>query len=140
MKPNFALFLSDDRIRLLHRSASKWRLIGEADTRAENLADELAFLRRTASALEPGGVRCKLVLPDALIRYQKISTPGATDKERREAALASLKEATPYAVEELAFDIAEDGDETQIAAIARETLAEAEAFAVGHRMHPVSFL
>ncbi|MGJ5620456.1 hypothetical protein [Sulfitobacter sp. MF3-043] len=139
MKPNFALSLSFEGIRLLHRAAGGWRVVGAVALDAANMADELAVLRRTASSLEPGGVRAKLLVPNEQIKYLTISTPDMNDAARRQAAKDALDGATPYAVDDLAFDISLDGDQTHIAAVARETLDEAEAFAVEHRFHPVSF-
>ena len=139
MKPNFALSLSFDGIRLLHRAAGGWRIVGDVHLDTEDLAAELAVLRKTATALEPGGLRSKLLLPNEQIKYLVIDTPDQDEDARRTAAAEALDGATPYAVDELVFDISLDGDRTHIAAVARETLAEAEAFAVDHRFHPVSF-
>jgi hypothetical protein len=140
MKPNFALSLSLDGIRLLHRAASGWRAVGDVDLDAASLASELAVLRRTAASLEPGGVRTKLVIPNSQIRYLTIETPDMPVEARRKAAQAALDGATPYAVADLAFDISVDGDRTHVAAVALETLDEAESFACEHRFHPVSFV
>ena len=139
MKPSFALSLSFDGIRLLHRAAGGWRVVGGAALDADDLAGELAVLRRTATALQPAGMRSKLLLPNEQIKYLSIDTPGMSDAARRRAAAEALDGATPYAVSELAFDISADGDRTHVAAVARETLEEAEAFATEHRFNPVSF-
>lgn len=139
MRPSFALSLSFEGIRLLHRAAGGWRVVGEVALDAADMAGELAVLRKTASALEPGGVRAKVLLPNEQIKFLSIETPGMDDAARRSAAEGALENATPYAVSDLAFDISAEGDQTHIAAVAKETLAEAEAFAVEHRFHPVSF-
>jgi hypothetical protein len=139
MKPNFALSLSFDGIRLLHRAAGGWRLVGEVSLDAADMGTELSMLRRTAASLEPGGVRSKLLIPDTQIRYLTIDTHGMDDAARVEAARTALEGVTPYPVSDLAFDISVDGEQTHVAAVARETLEEAEAFAVEHRFHPVSF-
>lgn len=140
MKPNFALYLSFESIRLLHRVTGGWRLVGEVSPEAGDLEAALAMLRKTATALAPDGLRCKLVIPNGQIRYLTLLTPGLGLADRRDAARDALAGATPYAVEDLAFDIAQNGDETQVAAVAFETLQEAEAFARDHRFHPVSFV
>ncbi|QFT59305.1 hypothetical protein FIU94_10755 [Sulfitobacter sp. THAF37] len=139
MKPDFALSLSFEGIRLLHRAAGGWRIVGEVALDADDLNADLAVLRKSATALEPGGLRTKLLLPDEQIKYLTIDTPDMSEAERREASRAALDGATPYAVDDLAFDISQDGPRTHIAAVALETLAEAESFAVEHRFHPVSF-
>lgn len=140
MKPNFALSLSFEGIKLLHRAAGGWREVGDVPVTADDLAGELAMLRKTAASLEPGGVRTKLLIPESQIKYLTLDTPDMSDAARRTAAEAALEGATPYAVSELAYDISVEGDRTHVAAVARETLDEAEAFATEHRFHPVSFV
>ncbi|NOR30504.1 MAG: hypothetical protein GQ539_05325, partial [Sulfitobacter sp.] len=140
MKPNFALSLSVEGIRLLHRSAGGWHSIGDVSFDADDIPAELAMLRKTAAALEPGGVRTKLLIPNDQIKFMTLETPGLSDAARISEARRALEGATPYAVDDLAFDISSDGAQTHIAAVARETLAEAEAFATAHRFHPVSFV
>ncbi|MEQ6204137.1 hypothetical protein ABMC88_13895 [Sulfitobacter sp. HNIBRBA2951] len=140
MKPNFALSLSFEGIKLLHRAAGGWREVGDVAITSDDLAGELAMLRKTAASLEPGGVRSKLVIPSSQIKYLTIHTPGLSDTARRKEAQTALHDATPYEVADLAFDISTEGPKTHIAAVARETLAEAEAFATEHRFHPVSFV
>ncbi|MBW4962313.1 hypothetical protein [Sulfitobacter sp. CW3] len=140
MKPNFALSLSVEGIRLLHRSAGGWHSIGDVSFDADDMPAELAMLRKTAAALEPGGVRTKLLIPNDQIKFMTLETPGLSDAARMSEARRALEGATPYEVDDLAFDISSDGAQTHIAAVARETLAEAEAFATAHRFHPVSFV
>lgn len=139
MKPNFALSLSFDGIRLLHRAAGGWRIVGDVALDAADLGAELTRLRGAAAALEPGDITTKVLLPDAQIKYLTIETPDMDDAARLETARGALDGATPYAVSDLAFDISADGPRTHVAAVARETLAEAEAFAVEHQFNPVSF-
>ncbi|WP_269346130.1 hypothetical protein [Sulfitobacter dubius] len=139
MKPNFTLSLSFDGIRLLHRTSGGWQLVGEVALDSADLAAELAVLRKTATALEPGGLRSLLLIPDAQIKYLAIDTAGMDTAARRAAAAEALEGATPYPVADLVFDVHADGTQSHVAAVARETLEEAEAFAVEHRFHPVSF-
>ncbi|MFK7835329.1 MAG: hypothetical protein AB8B60_03840 [Sulfitobacter sp.] len=139
MKPGFALSLSFEGIRLLHRAAGGWRVVGDVALDAADMAGELEVLRKTAASLEPGGVRTKLLLPNEQIKYLTVDTPDMDEEARRAAAMAALDGATPYPVADLAFDLSADGDKTHIAAVAHETLAEAEAFAVEHRFNPIFF-
>ncbi|MEP1591295.1 MAG: hypothetical protein ABJK19_12020, partial [Sulfitobacter sp.] len=139
MKPNFTLSLSFDGIRLLHRTSGGWQLVGEVALDSADLAAELAVLRKTATALEPGGLRSLLLIPDAQIKYLAIDTAGMDTAARRATAAEALEGATPYPVADLVFDVHADGAQSHVAAVARETLEEAEAFAVEHRFHPVSF-
>jgi len=140
MKPNFALSLSFDGIRLLHRAAGGWHLLGEASVSDPDLSAALAALRKAGKAVKTGKLRTKLIIPDEQIRYLNIDTAGMDDAARRDAARNALDGATPYPVDALAFDISPDGDSTHVAAVARETLLEAEAFAFEHGFNPVSFV
>ncbi len=140
MKPNFALSLSIDGISLLHRAAGGWRSVGDVSIDAPDMPAELAVLRKTAAALEPGGVRTKLLIPNDQIKFMTLETPGLSDAARMAEARRALEGATPYDVDDLAFDISSDGAQTHVAAVALETLAEAEAFATEHRFYPVSFV
>ena len=139
MKSNFALSLSFEGIRLLHRAAGGWRLVGDVSLDAADMAADLALLHDKALLLEPAGLRTKILLPAEQIKYLTIETEEMDDAARMDAARAALDGATPYAVDDLAFDICADGAQTHIAAVARETLAEAEAFAVEHEFDPVNF-
>ncbi|GAA6176852.1 hypothetical protein [Sulfitobacter pacificus] len=139
MKPSFALSLSVDGIRLLHRAVGGWRVVGDVALDAGDMAAELAVLRKTASDLEPGALHSKLLLPNEQIKYLTIDTPGFDTAARRAAAVLALDGATPYAVDDLVIDCSVDGDHTHIAAVAKETLEEAESFARDHRFNPVSF-
>ncbi len=135
MKPNFALSLSFEGIRLLHRVGSNWSLVGEVALDAPDLAGQLAVLRKTGLALDPQGLRTKLLIPNDQIKYLALDTTRAGDDDVR----AALDGTTPYAVSDLSYDYVRGGGRTYIAAVARETLAEAEAFAAEHRFGPVGF-
>ncbi|MEP1613915.1 MAG: hypothetical protein ABJL72_18590 [Roseobacter sp.] len=139
MKANFALSLSFDGILLLHRTQVGWQLVGKADPTSSTLTQDLAAMRRTASALDYAGVNCKIIIPNDQIRYLTIRTPGFSQADRRAAALAALVDATPYGADELIFDIFADGSQTHVAGVAKETIAEAEAFALEHKLQPLYF-
>ena len=140
MKPSFALTLSHDGISLLHRAKHGWRRIGSAAFDDPALPDTLSYLRGTASGLEPHGIATKLVLPNSQILYTEIDAPGPDLARRRAQIRRALEGRTPYAVDELVFDWCGDGPRVQVAVVARETLAEADAFAAEHRFNPVSFV
>ncbi len=114
--------------------------MGTVDVGTGNLADDLKVLRQKAGEVKRKRVRTKLIIPDDQIKYLTIDTGDVDDDTRRAAAREALDGATPYAVDALAFDISIDGDKTHVAAVARETLKEAEAFAVEYRFQPVSFV
>ena len=140
MKPAFALSLSFEGISLLHRAAGGWRRVGDVALDVPDLAAALADLRAKALLLEPDGLACKLIIPNDQIRYLTLETGRAEGAARQARVREALDGATPYAVDELAFDISIEGTLTHVAAVARETLAEAETFATDHRFNPVSFV
>lgn len=133
MTPNLALTLSFDGIHVLHRSAGGWALLAEVPLDAPDLAERLAQARAAALALEPGGLRTTVMLPPEQVKVMEAAGPGA------EAAREALRGATPYGLDELVIHHASAGGRNLVAAVARETLDEAEAFVAGHGFHPVGF-
>ncbi|ATG38809.1 hypothetical protein [Phaeobacter piscinae] len=140
MKPGFALSLSSTGVGLLQRAAGGWRQIGTVSLDVEDLSGALADLRQLGERHAQGPIACKLIIPNDQIRYLTLET-GVTDPDSRHAAAEQgLDGATPYQVDELVFDLSEDGAQTHVAAVARETLQEAEDFALAHGFLPVSFV
>ena len=86
MKPEFALSLSFDGIRLLHRAAGGWREVGSVDVASPDLGTELAALRKQAGAVKIKRVRSKLILPEGQIKYLPLDT-GDVDEDARRNAL-----------------------------------------------------
>ena len=140
MKPAFALDFRDSVIRLLHRTGGNWQVVGTVALDAPDLPEALSYLRATALGLSPRGIATKLVIPNDQVLYDRISAPGPDASSRRKQIRAALEGRTPYQVDDLVFDWWGNGPEVQVAVIARDTLAEAEAFAVEHRFNPVSFV
>jgi hypothetical protein len=140
MKPTFALDLTREAIGLLHRTPKGWLSIGEVAFDAPDLAEALDYLRKTALGLSPMGVATKLILPNSQILYTEVHAPGPSRDEKRRQIAAALEGRTPYDVDDLAFDWSGKGSTVKVAVIAKETLAEAEGFAVEHRLNPVSFV
>ncbi|ARE82585.1 pilus assembly protein PilZ [Roseovarius mucosus] len=141
MKPNFALSLSFEGIGLLHRAGSAgWHLVGDVPLDAEDLAGELAALRAKAALLDPSGLSTKLIIPDEQIKYMDLPATSAPDGDYDRAAAEALEGATPYHIDDLVYDWSVEDGRLYIAAVASETLDEAEAFAAEHRFNPVSFV
>jgi hypothetical protein len=140
MKPAFALDFRNSSVGLLHRAAGGWQVVGSVALDTPDLPEALNYLRSTALGLSPKGITTKLIIPDDQILYTAVTAPGPTAAERLAQVTAALEGRTPYDVADLAFDILGDGPEVTVAVIAKETLAEAEAFAVEHRFNPVSFV
>ena len=135
MTPNFALSLSFEGIRLLQRSSDGWLLVDEVALDDADLGAALARMKDRAAQLDPSPLRTKLLIPNDQIRYLALDNPRADEADIR----ASLDGATPYALDDLVFDYSRGGGRTYVAAIARETLEEAEGFAAGYGFNPISF-
>lgn len=144
MKPNFALDIREASLALLHRTPRGWRELGEIEVEAPDLPETLEALRQAALDMEPRGViTTKLLIPASQILYTTVELTEdqaeTEGQERRAVIAAALDGRTPYEVADLVFDWAGDGAEVRVAAIARETLQEAESFAMQFRLNPVSF-
>lgn len=140
MKPSFALNLNDDSIGLLQRAPNGWLSIGSVQFDHPDLASALMELRDSVSGLGTQNLAAKLVIPNSQILYATISAPGPNAALRRAQIAAALEGRTPYRVDELVFDWSGTGEEIQVAAVARETLSEAEGFALEHGFKAVSFI
>ena len=140
MKPDFALTLSFEGISLLRRVSNGWALVGDVALDATDLRGALADLRSDADALSPEGGLVKLVIPNEQIKYLSIADTGQTGEALQEDIRAALDGATPYSVDELSFDWSHSDGRVQIAAVANETLDEAEVFAKSHHFDPVCFV
>lgn len=140
MKPSFALSLSFDGIALLHRAFPGWNRVGEVSLDSADLPGALDVLRETAQQIDGKDLTSKLVIPNEQIRYLALELGGTDEAARQDAIRAALDGATPYPVEDLVFDWTVADDRTLVAAVARETLTEAEQFAMEHGFGPVSFV
>ena len=140
MKPNFALTLSFEGLALLHRAYPGWHSVGDVAFDVPDLPDALAQLRDRGLALDPAGMTCKLVIPDDQIRYLDFDPDGATGEALEQAVRDQLSGATPYALEDLAYDWSFEAGQVHVAAVALETLDEAEEFAARYGFNPVCFV
>ncbi|MCF3593782.1 hypothetical protein LZG00_07190 [Rhodobacteraceae bacterium LMO-12] len=140
MKPNFALSLSFEGIGLLHRAFPGWNRVGEVALDSPDLPGALEVLRETAQQINGQDLTSKLIIPNEQIKYLSLDLGLMDEVQRTQAILKALDDATPYPVDQLVYDWTMDGQKTQIAAVARETLAEAEKFASDHGFGPVCFV
>ncbi|SIS99967.1 hypothetical protein SAMN05421759_10965 [Roseivivax lentus] len=137
MRPDFALNLSLDGITLLQRVKGGWAELGQAALDGDLEAEMAALRARAAEAGQADGA-VKLILPEDQIKLlERDMPPGvALDAAARDA----LEGQTPYAVDELRIDAMERDGRLHVAAVARETLEEAEAFALEHGFAPMGFV
>ena len=139
MKPDFALSLSFEGISLLYRQKSGWSNVGYVDLAAENLSQHLQQLNAKAKRIAEGSLYSKIVIPNEQIRYIVVVYTEPQDASYLQVE-AALTGATPYAVSDLVYDWEVHAGQLYIAAVARETLEEAEQFACQHKFNPVRFV
>ena len=140
MKPNFALTMSFEGIGLLHRTERGWHLVDNVSLANPHLGSALTVLRSKALALAPNGMGSKLVIPNDQIRYIKFNATELDSNNLADELCKYLEDVTPYKTDQLVFDWAHDNGEIYVAAVARQTLEEAEAFAAEHRFAPLCFV
>ncbi|MBT9383728.1 hypothetical protein KM176_07660 [Pseudooceanicola sp. CBS1P-1] len=148
MRPNFALNFLPEGLDLLHRlppaagapdAASRWETVGHVPFEAPRFAEGVAALKARAAELYPAPYYCTLVLPRDQVRFLEAVVTGTEEIE--DQVRARLDGATPYPLEDLAYCWQEDDDgRLRIAAIALETLEEAERFAIAQGFAPVTFM
>ncbi len=126
-------------IALLQRSSPGWELVGEASPESPTLGQEMKALREAAEKLAPGQATFKIVIPNEQIRYVTVPAGRADPVSRQQTVAMALDGQTPYSLDELATDSAVSGQHLHIAAVALETLQEADEFARGFGFTPVSF-
>ncbi|MEM7295433.1 MAG: hypothetical protein AAF330_02225 [Pseudomonadota bacterium] len=100
----------------------------------ENLNASIEALRAAAGE---ASISTKLVIPNDQIRWVDLPPEMARDLE---AVRQAFDGETPYAIDELAIDTREIDGVALAAAVARETLAEADAFASAHGFGPAAFV
>lgn len=138
MKPAFALSFSENGISLHHQSDGDWYCIGSVPLDAPDLNDRIQALRDQGFAIE-NDLSCRLVIPFDQVRLLSVEAEGLTPEALDEKIRALLAEATPYDLSELAYAVTPQGSATQIAAVAQQTLAEAQSFAEAHGFIPALF-
>ena len=132
MSPEFALLLNMPTTRLLVREDKAWKTVGDASLDSDDPGAALEALRETGETVAGGSFSCLLILPNDQVKY--LSAPAGPDDAA--TARAVLEGATPYAVKDLVFDWALAGERLYVAAVARETLAEAREFVSQHGFTP----
>ena len=144
MRPNFALDFRETSIVLLHQTGDEWAELGSVALDDPDMAEALDALRHEAEALAPEGLATKLIIPNSQILYTEVVLSDEANALASEARDAALREAldgrTPYALDELVYDSCDDGPKLLLAVLARDTLDEAQDFAVQHRFNPVCFV
>ena len=138
MKPDFALSLSFEGLSLLKRTSFGWIVLGYVNLADDDFDLHLEILRREVLDQAPNSDAVKLIIPNDQIKYYSISRPNnALPNDIEQTIMLSLENETPYDLDEIAFDWVTNRTEIFVAAVARQTLIEAEQFALQHSFRPL---
>ena len=137
--PRFALSLSFEGIGLEEYAKGASSKIAEAILDRDDFDQRMSELSRKAEAMSGDGLRVALILPNEQIKFVSIACPDDADPITiNEHILRTLDGATPYSVDELRFDHHLADGVLYVAAVALETLNEAEEFAKNYGFSPLA--
>ncbi|WP_126623136.1 hypothetical protein [Oceaniglobus ichthyenteri] len=148
MKPNFILELSHDGIRLKSNGSGASEDLGHVALSDPDFDAKVTDMRNGVAEQSDFPMATELRIPDSEILYTTLDDPEFDPKSakadraklRHDAVCQALEGMTPYALNDLNFTWKVKGKgELCVAAVARETLAEAEQFAASRGFNPVSF-
>ena len=131
--PRFALSLSFEGIGLEEYAKGPSSKIAEAHLDKDDFDQRIRELARKAEAMSGDGLRVALILPNEQIKFLSVACPNDADPITiNEHILRTMDGATPYSIDELRFDHHLSDGTLYVAAVALETLNEAEQFAIQH--------
>ena len=137
MQPTSALAFSYQDITLFaRRPGNRWLSLGVVKLSDPDLQGALSDLRGEAIADSGPAFTTLLILPQDQVLYTDVTV--STDSAARTEIAEQLEGLTPYSVADLVFDWSGTGTVRRVAAVARDTLREAEGFAVEHGFNPVA--
>ena len=141
--PDFALSFSNDAVHLMERAdppaaaSVRWKERAVAAFDAPDFRAEMARLRKLVA--NGRDAKVALIIPDDQILYTSLPIPG--DDHKPAELGQALDGLTPYPVADLAWDWRPSAaGDVRVAAVARQTLREAEDFARRHGFAAAGFL
>ena len=137
--PRFALSLSFEGIGLEEYAKGASSKIAEAILDKDDFDQRMSELSRKAEAMLGDGLRVALILPNEQIKFVSVACPDDADPITiNEHILRTMDGATPYPMDELRFDHHLADGTIYVAAVALETLNEAEEFAKNYGFSPLA--
>ncbi len=137
--PRFALSLSFEGVGLEEYSKGASSKIAEAIWDKDDFDQRMSELSRKAEAMSGDGLRVALILPNEQIKFVSVACPDDADSITiNEHILRTMDGATPYSMDELRFDHHLANGTLYVAAVALETLNEAEDLAKNYGFSPLS--
>ncbi|NBQ27145.1 MAG: hypothetical protein EBU18_04110 [Rhodobacteraceae bacterium] len=136
--PEIALSLSFDGIALLRRAGSEWKDVDAISLSPDTLDKSLKALHSKAKSESETGDQVQLFIPLEQIKFLTFDNDPSWDQiELIEQILKHLDGTTPYALADLRYDHCVVDGIVYVAAIAIETLEEAEGFAKSYGFDPL---
>ena len=137
--PRFALSLSFEGIGLEEYAKGASSKIAEAILDKDDFDQRMSELSRKAEAMLGDGLRVALILPNEQIKFVSVACPDDADPITiNEHIQRTMDGATPYPMDELRFDHHLADGTLHVAAVALETLNEAEEFAKNYGFSPLA--
>lgn len=127
----YAFDLSNDGVSLWHRDSGRaWKLLGKVGLSAENFSDDIEKLKAGYTPNADGKFIAQVHIPNSEVFASDINLNGAKGDKIIETVNAFLIRNTPYAADDLIFDLANKPNEDMayVAAISKETIEEARDF------------
>lgn len=138
MSPDFALLLSGTGISLLQRQEGGWAVRDTTPVDGNDLHTGMRRMQKIAAENDLARPKVKLIIPNEQIKYLSLPAPeNAKPMDVEKGVVDALDGATPYQIEELKFDWVAVGPTVQVAAVALETLEEAETFVRDFGFDPI---
>ena len=126
------LHLSFDGIVLMHNTDGDLSAVHRVALTPENLERDMADLRLRTQDLCNGNADVKLVLPHEQVKFLTLDFVEQPEGQLTAAIEQVLEQQTPYNISELRYDYKIIDTKIHVAAVAIETLQEAEHFAQTH--------
>ncbi|TRD20814.1 hypothetical protein [Palleronia caenipelagi] len=140
MTETIFLEFTETEIRLLRQTGASNRVLAELPVDDEGLSARLNALRGQLEAELGIPLRADILVPPSEMLVLDVRCKSTDPAAMEAAAKESLAGRTPYALDELAFDVQRIGeDRIAVAAVARETLDELDSFAKTHGFGPGRF-
>lgn len=139
MKYDFALDFTPEGVSLLQGSGDDQVVFGTVGFDDPHFDTRVEDLRKEAEEVHGGPFATALLLPHSEVLFHTMKVEEGTEIDEK-SVRAELDGMTPYDVDALAFDWKSlSKTQAEIAAVARDTLAEADAFAAAHGFGPGPF-
>ena len=117
----------------MHHADGAWSRVHNIDLDPDTLERDMADLRNHVQSLSHEQTAVNLVLPQDQIKFLVLDhDPDQADDQKTKVIEHELEQNTPYLISELRYDYKILDNKVHVAAVALETLQEAEEFVTTH--------